>query len=50
LHIVKMNPFMIEQIKTLAKSDISKEDLTDSIAYFKSKYFVYFFNHIIQKI
>jgi len=33
-----MDPLLIEQIETLAKSDvkISRKDLTDGIAYFKS--------------
>jgi len=30
-----VDPFLREQIQMLAQSDISKEDLTDSIAYFK---------------
>lgn len=34
-----LEPFLIEQVQILAASDISKEDLTDSIAYFKGKYF-----------
>lgn len=44
LYIINMeegnvDPFLIEQVQLLAASDISKEDLTDSIAYFKGKYF-----------
>jgi len=30
-----VDPFLRKQIQMLAQSDISKEDLTDSIAYFK---------------
>jgi len=37
-----VNPFLKEHIQSLVKCDISKEDLTDSIAYFKGKYFLYF--------
>lgn len=40
-----VDPSLIEHIQVLAKSDISKEDLTDSIAYFRGKYFVYFCKH-----
>jgi len=47
LHIVKMailsvDLSLIKYIQILAKSDASKEDLTDSIAWFQGKYFVYF--------
>lgn len=40
-----MDQFLKEYMQILAKSDISKEDLTDSIAYFKDKYFLYFCKH-----
>lgn len=36
-----LDQFLKEHMQILAKSDILKEDLTDSIAYFKGKYFVY---------
>lgn len=31
-----------EYVQILSKSDVSKEDLTDSTEYFKGKYFIYF--------
>lgn len=42
---INVNPFIKEHVQELAKCNVSKEDLTDSIAYFKGKYFIYFYKH-----
>ena len=34
---------LMEHIQILAKSDITKEDLTDSVALFHGKYLVHFY-------
>lgn len=50
---------LIEHVKVLAKCDISKEDLTDAIEYFRGKYIVsvknlkkrlYFYHRITIRI
>jgi len=44
-----IDPSLIEFIQILAKSDVSKEDLTDSIVYFRGKY-LYIFTNITRDI
>lgn len=41
----RVNSFLKEHIQSLTKCGISKESLIDGIAYFKSKYIVYFYKH-----
>jgi len=44
-----IDPSLIEFIQILTKSDGSKEDLSDSIAYFRGKY-LYIFANITKNI